>query len=144
MILFMIHQILMIVIQVCPTTVQQKKEKVRPNAHLAVRALNSTTPTKTQSNTSRLTQKAMQSASKPPQIQPYLLAFVYLFTTEHASVQLLAKALLILFATSLKQIQNFEMSSLFSSKTLITYNLDSPIPINSWGPESNLSSKQTI
>lgn len=31
----------MIVIQVCPTTVQQKKEKVRPNAYLAVRALNS-------------------------------------------------------------------------------------------------------
>lgn len=128
MILFMIHQILMIVIQVCPTTVQQKKEKVGPNAYLAVRALNSTTPTKIQSNTSRLTQKAMQSASIPPQIQPCLLAFVYLFTTEHASVQLLAKALLILFATSLKQIQNIEMSSLFSSKTLITFNLDSSIP----------------
>lgn len=120
----MIYKILMIVIQVCPTTVQQRKEKVRPNAYLAIRALNSTTPTRTQSNSSRLTQKAMQSASIPPQIQPYLLAFVYLFTTEHASAQLLAKALSI----SLKQIQNIEMSSLLSSKPLNTFNLNSPIP----------------
>lgn len=124
MITFMIYKILMIVIQVCPTTVQQRKEKVRPNAYLAIRALNSTTPTRTQSNSSRLTQKAMQSASIPPQIQPYLLAFVYLFTTEHASAQLLAKALSI----SLKQIQNIEMSSLLSSKPLNTFNLNSPIP----------------
>lgn len=128
MITFMIYKILMIVIQVCPTTVQQKKEKVRPNAYLAIRALNSTTPTRTQSNSSRLTQKAMQSASIPPQIQPYLLAFVYLFTTEHASAQLLAKALSIPFAISLKQIQDIEMSSLLSSKPLNTFNLNSPIP----------------